>query len=156
MPFQEFSLKKSSGLYLFLAILFTGGLFYFVFGPYNQTRAIFEANFLAAIILTTFLLIVTAYTWYSFFDRSNIVTFNTKGITYKKMHIPWQGIKSYKTINYTSDTIDTLHLVLTLLNSGKEHTINLFGLNTDKQHIRDCIEKFSTIPIADEGHSEKN
>lgn len=156
MTSQEFSLKKSSGLYLFLAILFTGGLFYFVLGPYNKTRAIFEANSLTAIILTIFLLTITAYSWYCFFNRSNVVTFNTKGITHKKRLIPWQGIKSYKTINYTSDTIDTLHLVLTLLNSGKEHTINLFGLSTDKQHIRDCIEESSPIPIVDEGHSEKN
>lgn len=153
---QEFSLKRSNLLYLFLSILFTGFLIYFAFGPYEKTRIIFEVNFLAAIILITFLVVTAIYSWYNLFNRSNVITFKSEGIIHKKKLIHWKNIKSYRTINYSSDSIDSLQLTLTLLNSNKEYNISLFGLNTDKQHIRTCIENYSSIFIIDEGHFEKN
>lgn len=153
---QKLSLKRSNTLHLFLSILFTVGLIYFSLGPYEKTRIIFKTNFFAAIIFILFFLAVTIYSWYNLFNKKSILTFETIGITYKKKSIHWQNIKSYKTINYQSDTIDSLQLVLTLSNSNNEYIIPLFGLDTDEQQIRAYINNNSTSPIIDEGHFDKN
>lgn len=152
---QEISLKKSRLLYLFLSILFTGILIYFALGPYQKTRAVFEINFRAAIVLTAFLIVATIYSWYNLFDRNNVITFGPKGIIHKKKLIDWQDIESYKTVNHKSDTLDSLELVLTLF-SSEEYVISLLGLDTDAPHIRTCIMNFPHSSIVDEGHFEKN
>lgn len=123
------------------------------FGPYENTRVIFDINSFAAFFLITFLITIAVYGWYQFFNKRSIITIGYQGIIYNKKLIKWQDIKSYKTINYTSDIIDTLHLVL---NADKEYTISLLGFNTDKQHIRTCIESFANISLIDEGHFDKN
>ncbi|RFM29237.1 hypothetical protein DXN04_33680 [Chitinophaga silvisoli] len=64
--------------------------------------------------------------------------------------------KSFKTINYLSDTMDSLQLILTLSNSTKEYIIPLFGFDTDKEQIRNCIATYSGQSIFDEGHLDKN
>jgi hypothetical protein len=156
MHAQEISIKKSKFLFLTVSIIFTGVPIYVLLANYHDILIFSQTHLTWAIIIMCLVLFLIIFFWYHYFDESSVITFDTKGITYRKKLTQWQDIQSFETVLFINPkSINTLRLILTQFDTDKKYSIDLFGLATDEEHIRECISNTSPIKIVDTGHSEK-
>jgi hypothetical protein len=99
-------------------------------------------------------LAATIYNWYWAFSTKVVLVINSEGIYYKKM-LFWVIMKSYETLNVTTEDSGYTELIITFKND-KRFKISLSNLDTTVEHIRESITKFSTdYTLVDKGHVNK-
>jgi hypothetical protein len=141
----EVKITRSKSKYTLIAVVFTAFTIIFSmvpFAPYDEIEGDAESAQFVWIAVAVFCLGVSIFCWRRAFSNKPVIVINTEGIYYKEELFFWTNIKGYHTFYETSGDND----ILTLMISFKNHkplSIPLNDLDTDAEHIEECIKKFS-------------